>query len=194
MSWIKCEVIEDLITLYVDNLSSEESNKIVEKHLEECDKCKKFLEILKTDEINIDIVDKNNNDVDKVEEKLIRNIKRSLLNNNLIFGLMGAVIAVVFTLDMRIFNGFILLPAIGAIVYLKTRKVWIAPITVGTLKIILETINMLRQGVEGIGTYKVSIFDILGVVGIWGIIFAVLTTIGVIIGILIKKIFLEDNY
>lgn len=194
MSWIKCEVIEDLITLYVDNLSSEESNKIVEKHLEECDKCKKFLEILKTDEINIDIVDKNNNDVNKVEEKLIRNIKRSLLNNNLIFGLMGAVIAVVFTLDMRIFNGFILLPAIGAIVYLKTRKVWIAPITVGTLKIILETINMLRQGVEGIGTYKVSIFDILGVVGIWGIIFAVLTTIGVIIGILIKKIFLEDNY
>ena len=193
MSCIKCEVIEDLITLYVDNLSSEESNKIVEKHLEECDKCKSFLEILKADEINIDIVDKNNNDVDKVEEKLIRSIKRNLLNSNLIFGLIGAVIAVVFTLDMRIFNGFILLPAIGAIVYLKTRKVWIAPITVGTFKIILETINMLREGTEGMGAYKVSIFDILGAVGIWGIIFAVLTTIGVIIGILIKEIFLENN-
>lgn len=194
MNEIKCEVVEDLITLYVDNVASEESNKVVEKHLEECVKCRSFLEVLKRDEINLDMVDKNNNDVGKLEEKLIRNIKRNILNNNLIFGLIGAVIAVVFTLDMKIFNGFILLPAIGAIVYLKTRKVWIAPITVGTLKTILETINMLRDGADSIGSYRISIFDILGAVGTWGFIFACVTVVGVIIGILIEKIFLEDNY
>lgn len=39
-----CKVIEDLLPLYVDNICSEESRKIVEEHLHECEKCKAMIE------------------------------------------------------------------------------------------------------------------------------------------------------
>ena len=39
-----CKVIEDLLPLYVDNVCSEESRKIVEEHLHECEKCRIMIE------------------------------------------------------------------------------------------------------------------------------------------------------
>lgn len=39
---MKCGIIKDLLPSYVDSLTSEDSNKEVEKHLEECVECKKF--------------------------------------------------------------------------------------------------------------------------------------------------------
>lgn len=191
MSEIKCEVIEDLITLYVDNLSSDESNNIIEEHLEKCTQCKTFLGMLKIDEIKIDIVDKNNEAVDKVEKDLIDNIKRSIVNKNLVFALIGAIIAVGFTLDMFIFNAIILLPTIGAIVYLVTQKLWIAPLTVGIVKGILEFIITFKNITS---LDSISIFDIFKYSITIGLIFSLVTTIGVVIGVLIKGIFLENNY
>jgi len=36
---IKCEVIEDLLPLYIDEVCSDESKRLVEEHLEGCDAC-----------------------------------------------------------------------------------------------------------------------------------------------------------
>ena len=33
---MKCEVIRDLFPSYIDGLTSEESNELIEEHLEEC--------------------------------------------------------------------------------------------------------------------------------------------------------------
>ena len=33
---MKCEVVRDLLPLYIDKLTSEESNKEIEKHLKNC--------------------------------------------------------------------------------------------------------------------------------------------------------------
>ena len=41
---MNCEVIKDLIPLYIDGCCSEESKVIVEEHIESCDRCKKLLE------------------------------------------------------------------------------------------------------------------------------------------------------
>lgn len=41
---IKCGVIEDLLPLYQDKVCSEESIALIEKHLEECENCKKLTE------------------------------------------------------------------------------------------------------------------------------------------------------
>lgn len=38
---IKCEIIQDLLPLYQDGVCSEESSKLVENHLKECENCKK---------------------------------------------------------------------------------------------------------------------------------------------------------
>lgn len=47
---INCEIIKDLLPLYVDKLVSEETKNIVEEHIEECDNCKSTLEDINPEE------------------------------------------------------------------------------------------------------------------------------------------------
>lgn len=44
MNTKNCEVIQDLLPLYIDNICSEESRRIVSEHLESCNACKKIYE------------------------------------------------------------------------------------------------------------------------------------------------------
>ena len=37
---MKCDVVQDLLPSYADGLTSEESNREIEKHLKTCEKCK----------------------------------------------------------------------------------------------------------------------------------------------------------
>ena len=41
---LNCKVIEDLLALYTDNVCSDESRKLVEEHLRECEKCRVLLD------------------------------------------------------------------------------------------------------------------------------------------------------
>ena len=41
---MNCNIIKDLIPLYVDGCCSEESKKIVNEHIQSCNACKKLLE------------------------------------------------------------------------------------------------------------------------------------------------------
>ena len=45
----ECEIVQDLMIGYVDEILNEESKKLVEKHLLECEFCQKKLEELKAD-------------------------------------------------------------------------------------------------------------------------------------------------
>ncbi|MBH5319400.1 zf-HC2 domain-containing protein [Paenibacillus sp. GSMTC-2017] len=40
MNEIKCEIINDLLPLYIDNVCSEESRQLVEEHFDSCSNCK----------------------------------------------------------------------------------------------------------------------------------------------------------
>ena len=40
---MKCEIIRDLIPLYLDKGCSEESRKLVEDQLSECSECRKYM-------------------------------------------------------------------------------------------------------------------------------------------------------
>ena len=44
---ISCNIIEDLLPLYVDDAVSEDSRQLVEEHLKECVSCRKMLEEIK---------------------------------------------------------------------------------------------------------------------------------------------------
>ncbi|MFR9271029.1 MAG: zf-HC2 domain-containing protein [Clostridia bacterium] len=39
---IPCSIIKDIIPLYIDNLTSEDSNKIIREHIQECVECKDY--------------------------------------------------------------------------------------------------------------------------------------------------------
>jgi len=95
---IPCEVIKDLLPLYHDEVSSNESNKIVEKHLESCDKCRSYL-----DSINTEILTYTNKS--KEEEAKIHSLiklrKKFRIKYILIsmFSIIGAVILFIIALN-----------------------------------------------------------------------------------------------
>lgn len=52
---ITCDVIEDLLPLYVDDVASEDSRTLIEEHLRECENCKRTLRQMKeTDGLSMD--------------------------------------------------------------------------------------------------------------------------------------------
>ena len=44
MNTKQCELVQDLLPLYIDNICSNESRRIVSEHLESCDECKMLYE------------------------------------------------------------------------------------------------------------------------------------------------------
>ena len=46
---MKCEIIRDLIPLYLDKVCSEDSRKLVEEHFAECSECRKYMKELETE-------------------------------------------------------------------------------------------------------------------------------------------------
>lgn len=46
---MECSIIRDLFPSYIDGLTSEKSNQIIEEHLEECAVCQRHLEIMMTE-------------------------------------------------------------------------------------------------------------------------------------------------
>ena len=46
---ISCEVIQDLLPLYVDKACSEDSTGLVEEHMAECESCRLTYDAMKTD-------------------------------------------------------------------------------------------------------------------------------------------------
>ena len=50
-----CEIIRDLLPLYVDDICSEKSRELVEEHLQECAECSDLLSKLKRTEIESDL-------------------------------------------------------------------------------------------------------------------------------------------
>lgn len=45
----ECKLVQDLLPNYIEKLTSEESNKIIEEHLRECSECKEILENMQND-------------------------------------------------------------------------------------------------------------------------------------------------
>lgn len=41
------DIIKDLIPSYIDGMTSEESNRLIEEHVANCPACKKYLEDMK---------------------------------------------------------------------------------------------------------------------------------------------------
>lgn len=67
---LSCNIIKDLLPMYVDEISSKETNDCIKEHLDRCDTCKKeYYKILKVNNSN-----EKNNDIEtfrKFKSKII---------------------------------------------------------------------------------------------------------------------------
>ncbi len=93
---ITCSVIKDLIPLYVDDVLSEDSRKLVEEHLSGCDDCKGAYESLKSgggSEVN-----KANRD-----KEVIKRIRKKILTKRMIA--VGIAVILITSLFLCVYYG-----------------------------------------------------------------------------------------
>lgn len=64
----QCEIVQDLLPLYVDGVCSESSNKLVENHMKECSVCSNYHKQLKNEELD--------NQYEEIGNTVIKNHKR----------------------------------------------------------------------------------------------------------------------
>ena len=69
---MKCEIIRDLLPLYIDGLTSKESNQEIEKHLKNCEECQKYYQEKTGDIDNVSVI--TNEEIEDVN--LIKKIKK----------------------------------------------------------------------------------------------------------------------
>lgn len=69
---MKCEIIRDLLPLYIDGLTSKESNQEIEKHLKNCEECQKYYQEMTGDIHNFSVI--TNEEIEDVN--LIKKIKK----------------------------------------------------------------------------------------------------------------------
>lgn len=89
---LTCEVVNDLLPSYIDNLTSDVTNTAVREHLSHCDKCKQTLESMK-EPCNEEKIISENKEIDFLKKTRKKNIK--VIISSLVSIVL--VIAIVFT-------------------------------------------------------------------------------------------------
>jgi hypothetical protein len=82
----KCEIIKDLLPLYVDNVCSNSSREMVEEHIETCDDCRAELAKGKS-EIKLSFTG-----VEKAKVKTLQNFKHKILMKNVTIAVVSCLV------------------------------------------------------------------------------------------------------
>ena len=78
---ISCNIIEDLMPLYHDEVCSEESKKLIEEHLKECNECRNYLKSLRSENFQ----EKININTEEVKITALKELKNDYLEKMLRF-------------------------------------------------------------------------------------------------------------
>ena len=92
MGKVSCNIIKDMLPLYYDHVCSNDSQRMVEEHLSECDVCKRELERIQ-DDITPPINDIKNNRADgNVIKKIASSWEKSRLKSFVKGGIIGVLL------------------------------------------------------------------------------------------------------
>ena len=172
---MNCDVVKDLIQLYIDGCCSEESKIIVEEHIKSCNACKKLLEDMMS---SADIVTVSQ--APKHFQK-INDWKASVLQSILLF-LSFALITIGVTLEAKtpagIGNGFwainLIVPATGFLLSLTNWyfiRVYTTKVCFSTYSLIATLILTVCAYVWSVAHYEMALADLVN--GIYGILLTI---------------------
>lgn len=92
---MRCEIIRDLMPLYIDKLTSEVTNEVIEEHLRSCGSCQKFYE-----EMSIEMKDELKESIKPKEKEKLNYLKRikkkTMLQAFAIFCTLGIAVGLFF--------------------------------------------------------------------------------------------------
>ena len=98
MNKFNCNIIRDLLPIYVDKLTSDESNEIIEEHLSSCDNCKQIYE-----QMNAPIEDEQTqnqgNEIDYLKKIKTKTIKAYIIIFSII--VVAGILSLVFLIGIR---------------------------------------------------------------------------------------------
>ncbi len=127
-----CEVIQDLLPLYKDEVCSDESKKIVEEHLKECNECSKLMKQLNNYEVD-NILEKEKESVLKTHEK--KTVRKTYMVGMVTAGILTIPVIVCLICNLAIGHAldwfFIVLTAI-----LVTASIIVVPFIVDKKKLL----------------------------------------------------------
>lgn len=113
-----CEIVQDLLPMYVEGLTSESSNQFVEEHIDSCPECLNYYKTIKED---LPLEETSYSHAEIEDQELIKDIKQRIKNRTFIVALVGMLIGLFFALPwfpFTITGGVALLLLVGVIVYL----------------------------------------------------------------------------
>lgn len=90
MSKISCDVIKDLLPLYIDEVVSEDTKLLVEEHVAECDDCKEVLQHM-ADEVAIPV----SKDSEQEEAAFLTKVQNTIRKKNTRTAIISALISTV---------------------------------------------------------------------------------------------------
>lgn len=113
-----CDIVKDLLPLYVEDLTSEKSNLFIEEHIATCGECANYFENIKKE---IPTVEESIDMEDYDDQIVIKNIKKRLMSQRFITVAIGVIVGLIVSMNYFPWAsigliGFILF--IGAIVYI----------------------------------------------------------------------------
>ncbi len=96
---IPCEMVRDLMPLYLEGLTSDETNREIEKHIQDCELCKALFQ-----DMHSEIVCEKANDA-KVDEKEINYLKKIRKNTHkkIFVGIVGAILILILSLSVKLY-------------------------------------------------------------------------------------------
>ena len=90
MKW-SCNIIRDLMPLYIDGACSEESKKIIEEHLKECEECRAYLSSMNEEN---KIIERLSNEKEAQKIYSFKVVKKRILRKQIISGIIAILIVV----------------------------------------------------------------------------------------------------
>ena len=92
---ITCNIIEDLLPLYVDDMVSEDSRQLVEEHLKTCPACRKMQEeMMRENRLTATAKGNNLTQTNKTEAEPLRKIRRKIRKKRIASVLLAVILVV----------------------------------------------------------------------------------------------------
>lgn len=183
MEKINCGICLDLLPLVTDGVASAESEHAVKQHLSECESCREY-ELVLAGNGQLIAISKANSSTDVIWKKLKKQINLILA---IVIGL-SILFGVGLTTSANIFYNILIMPAIGIAAYFLLRGR--SYIVVFLVLILAWVGNIVFYYIDsGFESFFVAMLAPL----YWGLIYASLVVVGIVIAFLLDFAFRKER-
>lgn len=95
MKKINCDIIKDVLPLYLDDVVSEATKEMVEEHLRSCESCRKEAKLLKQD-----LVLPSTQNIQLSEARVFKNLKSRFRKKNTMIFISSVIIAILLVISL----------------------------------------------------------------------------------------------